>query len=106
MRKLNHGNIFANLPGAKDKEIFQTLLARKNLKIERIISRGQTTGWLSDARDEWVIVLKGAGHLRFREGERLVKLKVGDYVYIPGNTEHRVEWTAVRKKTLWLAVKT
>lgn len=105
MRKLSRGNIFARLPGAKDKEVFQTLLANKKVTIERIITRGQTTDWLSDARDEWVIVLKGAGSVRFRESRRLVKLKAGDYLFIPGNTVHRVAWTAPRQQTLWLAVK-
>jgi cupin 2 domain-containing protein len=95
------------LKTGKDKEIFQTLLVNKKLKIERIISQGQVTEkgkWLKEQRDEWVIVLKGAGTLRFRKDNRLVKLKAGDYCFIPGNTSHRVEWTSRREKTIWLAV--
>jgi len=107
MRKLKLGNIYAKIPAIKDKEIFQTLLINKKLKIERIISQGQVTEkgkWLKESRDEWVIVLKGAAKLRFRKESRLIKLKAGDYVLIPANTSHCVEWTSPRQKTIWLAV--
>ncbi len=107
MRKLKCGNIYSKIPAIKDKETFQTLLVNKKLKIKRIISQGQVTEkgkWLKEARDEWVIVLKGAGKLRFRKDNRLIKLKAGDYVLIPANTSHCVEWTSVRQKTIWLAV--
>jgi cupin 2 domain-containing protein len=107
MGKLKGGNIYAKIPGIKDKEIFQTILVNKKLTIERIVSRGQITEkekWLKEARDEWVIVLKGAGRLRFRKDSRLITLKAGDYVLIPANTFHRVEWTSPREKTIWLAV--
>lgn len=107
MRKLKCGNIYAKIPAIKNKEIFQTLLVNKKFKIERIISQGQVTvkgKWLKEARDEWVIILKGAAKLRFREESRLIKLKAGDYVLISANTSHRVEWTSLRQKTIWLAV--
>ncbi|TBR17450.1 cupin domain-containing protein [bacterium] len=89
------------------KEIFQTLLVNKKLKIERIISQGQVTEegkWLKEAHDEWVILLKGAAKLRFRKDNRLIKLTEGDHILIPANTSHRVEWTSLRQKTIWLAV--
>ena len=107
MQKLKRGNIYAKIPAVKDKEIFQTLLINKKLKIERIISQGQVTAkgkWLKEARDEWVILLKGAAKLRFRKGSRLIKLRAGDYLLIPANTSHCVEWTSPRQKTIWLAV--
>ena len=107
MRKLKRRNIYAKVTSVKDKESFQTLLVNKKLKIERIISQGQVTAqgkWLKEARDEWVILLKGAAKLRFRNESRLIKLKAGDYLLIPANTSHRVEWTSPRHKTIWLAV--
>ena len=108
MATLKRGNIYSKIPSAKDKEIFHTLAVSKKLKIERIVSRGQVTEegkWLKEPYDEWVIVLKGAGKLRFRQGNRLIKLRVGDYILIPAGTSHRVEWTPAREKTIWLAVK-
>lgn len=107
MVKLRCGNIYAKIPVLKNKEIFQTILITKTLKIERIISQGQVTEkgmWLEEARAEWVIVLKGVAKLRFRKDNRLIKLSPGDYVFIPAHTTHRVEWTSLREKTLWLAV--
>ncbi|MFH1397271.1 MAG: cupin domain-containing protein [Candidatus Omnitrophota bacterium] len=107
MERLKCGNIYAKIPGLKDKEIFQTILKTKTLKIERIISQGQVAEkgmWLKEARAEWVIVLKGVAKLRFRKDNRLIKLRPGDYVFIPAQTIHRVEWTSLREKIIWLAV--
>jgi cupin 2 domain-containing protein len=108
MSRVKRGNILSKIPADKDKEIFQTILVNKKLTIERIVSRGQSTKkgkWLKEAFDEWVMVIKGAGQLRFSTGDSVIKLKAGDYVFIPANTLHRVEWTAPREKTIWLAVK-
>jgi cupin 2 domain-containing protein len=107
MRKLKLGNIYSKIPSAKSREISQAILETAKLKIERIISYGQSTGkgkWLKEAQDEWVIVLKGSGRLRFRTGDRLIMLKAGDYVFIPANTPHRVDWSSPRRNTIWLAV--
>jgi cupin 2 domain-containing protein len=107
MKKIKRGNIYSKIPSVKDKEMFETLFANKALKIERIVSRGQVTPkgkWLKDTHDEWVIVLKGEGRLRFSKDNTLVKLKAGDYILIPANASHRVEWTSPREKSIWLAV--
>jgi cupin 2 domain-containing protein len=106
-KKLMTGNIFKNIPAAKDAEVFETLARGKNFRVERITSRGQTTPageWLVQAQDEWVIVLKGEGRLKFKGGSSIVTLKPGEHVFIPANTAHRVEWTSPREKTIWLAV--
>jgi cupin 2 domain-containing protein len=34
----------------------------------------------------------------------MITLTAGDYLLIPARTRHRVEWTALDKETLWLAV--
>lgn len=107
MRKLKSGNIYSKILRPKDDEIFEVLAANRKFKIERIVSQGQTTPegeWLSQAHDEWVMVLKGAGRLKFRRRPRPITLKPGDYVFIPARTFHRVEWTSPRVKTIWLAV--
>jgi mannose-6-phosphate isomerase-like protein (cupin superfamily) len=54
------------------------------------------------ARAERVIVLKGAARIRFEDG--IVEMKVGDFVNIPAHKKHRVEWTTVEERTIWLAV--
>lgn len=109
MVRLKPKNIYSKIPNAKNKEIFQALAQNKKLKIERIVSQGQVTEkgkWLKEAYDEWVIILKGAAKLRFRSNNRLIKLEEGDYLLIPKNASHRVEWTPPREKTIWLAVHT
>lgn len=107
MPSLNRSNIYAKLPSAKLKEVFQIVLQNKKFRIERIVSCGQVTEpgkWLKELHDEWVIVLKGEGKLRFEKGNRLVHVREGDYILIPAHTSHRVAWTHPRKKTVWLAV--
>ena len=100
-------NIFSGLPAAKKREDFKVLLKGKGLKIERIVSRGQATPegkWLCSKAAEWVIVLRGRARLLFKESCKKLDLKTGDYVFIPGHTCHRVDWTHPRKKTVWLAI--
>ncbi len=107
IKKIKSGNIFKKIPTPKDGEIFETLIQNKKVKIERIISLGHSTAkgeWLKEPQDEWVMVLRGEGRLKFKGKARLVTLKRGDHVFIPANTCHRVEWTSPKTKTVWLAV--
>jgi cupin 2 domain-containing protein len=100
-------NIFSNLPDAKKKEAFKALFKGKNLKIERIVSKGQVTPegiWLKEKTAEWVILLKGKAKLLFKNNKNTFILNPGDYIYIPRNTSHRVTWTHLKQKTVWLAV--
>ena len=93
--------------GGMKKELFQTLLNKRSLKIERIISTGQATAegkWLKNRRNEWVILLQGAARLRFLKNNRLVKIKAGSHLLIPANEIHRVDWTDPKQETIWLAV--
>ena len=99
------GNLFKTAKGRKDREIFDALFVSSGVKIERIISLGQTTApgkWLKQSRGEWVLLLRGAARLRI--GEELLRLKAGDHFFIPAHRRHRVEWTRPGKETLWLAV--
>ena len=99
-------NIF-NLPESlPDKELFETLLSGENVKIERIISTGQTTPsgeWYDQETDEWVILLQGEAELSYADGSR-IKLRAGDYIFIPAHQKHRVEYTSSSPPCIWLAV--
>jgi len=100
-------NIFADIQGSTPEEVFETLLDKGHLKIERIISTGQSTPvgeWYDQDRAEWVIMLTGNAGLSFRGDSEIRVLKPGDYLLIPAHTIHRVEWTDSREKTIWLAV--
>lgn len=84
--------------------MFDDLLRRPGLRIERIVSRGHTTppdepyvqNW-----DEWVLILEGSAEL-FLEGIGQRHLATGEHLLIPAGTSHRVTYTA--DPTIWLAI--
>lgn len=89
-------------------EIFSKLYENSNCLIEKIISTGQVTKegeWLKEDRDEFVILLQGESELIFESGEKFY-LKKGDYLSIPSFTKHRVSYTSVDPKCIWLAIHT
>ncbi|PIQ43447.1 MAG: cupin [Gammaproteobacteria bacterium CG11_big_fil_rev_8_21_14_0_20_46_22] len=97
-------NIFDNLPKrVLPKEVFETLHQNKHLKLERILSTGQTSDWYDQAQDEWVILLQGHATLVF-EGGKAVNLKPGDYLFIEAHRKHRVSWTNPDEVCVWLAL--
>ncbi len=99
-------NLFENLPDDVTEETFEDLLCHQTLRIERIVSHGQTSpaeGWYDQNEHEWVLVLKGAGELTFENGA-VKRLKAGDHINIPAHTKHKVSWTDPEQATIWLAV--
>ena len=55
-------NLFAELPTELPQELFTTLVAASDLRIERIVSHGHASPadfWYDQPQDEWVMVLKG-----------------------------------------------
>jgi cupin 2 domain-containing protein len=99
-------NLFDDLPARAEREIFTELLAREGVRIERIVSTGQSTP--ADApynqdHDEWVLLLRGSAGL-WIEGEGERDLRPGDHLLIPAHRTHRVIWTAKAEPTVWLAI--
>ena len=98
-------NIFQNIPKDLSSEVFEDIITAKNIRIERIISMGQsspTEGWYDQEESEWVILLEGAAILEFETHQ--VHLQKGDYINIPAHTKHKVLWTTPKQKTIWLAI--
>jgi cupin 2 domain-containing protein len=104
---LRSGNLFANVPTRLDKEETAILAELSGARIERIVSTGQVSPpglWYDQDRTEWVILLAGSAGL-LMEGEAAPRiLAPGDYLEIPPNCRHCVEWTAADRPTVWLAV--
>ena len=104
---IKNGNLFAGMPGTLAAEQITALLTAPNVRIERIVSRGQASPpgfWYDQQQAEWVIVLAGSAAIAF-EGEAPPRtLRSGDHLHIPAHTRHRVEWTDVSEPTVWLAV--
>jgi cupin 2 domain-containing protein len=99
-------NIFKNIPVTVPEELFESLIDRETLKIERIVSHGHCTPtgqWYDEASDEWVLLLEGKAILGYEDG-CTINMAVGDYLFIPAHTRHRVEWTQPDSKTIWLAI--
>jgi len=99
-------NIFSSLPEKLEHESFEELLRNKNIRIERIVSKGHSSperDWYDQKENEWVIVLEGSGSILFENGEEFC-LKKGDYLNIPARTRHRVTRTDPDKITIWLAI--
>jgi cupin 2 domain-containing protein len=104
---MKHGNLFEDLPQALTEEQFRDLAKAQGVRIERIVSTGQSMPsdeWMEQGWTEWVIVLRGAARLRF-EGELGDRtLAPGDWIEIPPGQRHRVTWTTPDGPTVWLAV--
>ena len=99
-------NLFTNIPKEIPDEIFETLAENKNIKIEKIISKGHSSPesfWYDQEENEWVILLKGKAKLQF-ENNTTTELLPGDFVNIPKHVKHRVDWTDPEVETIWLAV--
>jgi cupin 2 domain-containing protein len=104
---LHINNLFAGIPETVQEELFETVAASKNVRIERIVSEGQSTPageWYDQGWDEWVLLLSGGATLRFESSADPVILTPGDHIMIPAHCRHRVEQTDAGQKSIWLAV--
>jgi len=99
-------NVFSDLPNELEEESLSELFRGSGYRVERICSRGQASPpgfWYDQDHAEWVLVLSGAAGLQFK-GEKEIKLVPGDYILIHPHKKHQVNWTALGKWTIWLAI--
>jgi len=102
----NARNLFAEIPENLDEELVDELLRERSVRIERIVSRGQSSPpdfWYDQVEHEWIVVLTGKATLRI-EGKPEMIVGPGDTLHLPAHTRHRVEWTDPQHHTIWLAV--
>ena len=100
-------NIYESMPADAPREIFDDLLRREGLRIERIVSFGQASPegfWYDQEVHEWVLLLRGGAGLEVEGRDGIVELKPGDHLDLPAGVRHRVAWTASGEPTVWLAV--
>lgn len=105
---INTSNNIFDLSNIKDfsHEMFDILAQNHKVRIERIISTGQTThegDWFDSEFDEWVILLEGNAEVLFEDGE-VKKFSKGDYYGISANRKHKVTYTSSNPPCVWLAV--
>jgi cupin 2 domain-containing protein len=102
---MNKTNIFEDIKMSNQEE-FLEIIQKENVKIERIVSTGQTSAkdfWYDQVQNEFVLLIEGEAIIEFEEDKK-VHLKKGDYLNIPANKKHRVDFTSLDEPTIWLAV--
>ena len=98
-------NLLNELPTDLAEEQFTTLCEADGLRIERIVSRGQTSPpgfWYDQDENEFVTLLQGEAVISYDDGS--AKLIAGDTVLIPAHKKHRVDFTSVEPPCVWLCV--
>lgn len=107
-RFLAQGSLRQDLPTRlRAEEMFDALVERPGMRIERIVSTGQATPegeWYDQASDEFVLLVAGAARLRVEGEEQDRALNEGDWIVLPAHCRHRVTWTREDPPTVWLAI--
>ena len=84
-------------------EVVDTLLESGAVRIERIVSRGASTGWYDQSESEFVTLLVGEAVIEYGDGSR-TELRAGDTLTIPPHRRHRVVRTTSDPPCVWLCV--
>ena len=96
-------NIYDLPPVLPAVELSTTLTENEIVRIERIVSTGQTTDWYDQNEGEFVVLLQGTATLEFEEGITQ-ELSSGDTLIIPPHKRHRVKFTSHEPPCVWLCV--
>jgi len=84
-------------------EIVSVLAENRNVRIERIISTGQTSCWYDQNETEFVALLTGNAIIEYHDGKQ-VSLQAGDTIIIEPHLKHRVAYTSSNPPAIWLCV--
>ena len=96
-------NIF-NLPDLPlADEVTNILIESETVRIERIISTGQTSDWYDQDETEFVVLCAGNAELEFENGERIA-LASGETLLLHPHQKHRVAYTSSEPPCVWLCV--
>lgn len=98
-------NIFEKIIVDKTEEFFFKIFKNETIKIEKIVSNGQTSPenfWYEQEKSEFILLLEGFAILEFENRE--VELKKGDCLNIEAMEKHRVKFTSLNEPTIWFTV--
>lgn len=95
-------NIFDVKKFDKTKEIVEILKENENVKIEKIISTGQTTDWMEQEEEEFVMLIQGEAIIEYEN--KMQELRAGDTVIIKKNEKHRVAYTSKNPSCIWICI--
>ena len=96
-------NIYEIPPLPLSGEVTMILAENKNIRIERIISAGQTSNWYDQTETEFVVLLEGKAVIEYENGESATMSK-GDALLIKPHERHRVSFTSSEPPCVWLCV--
>lgn len=96
-------NLYERPTHESAEEIVTILAEHQNVRIERIVSTGQTSGWYDQDQYEFVLLLEGTARLEFA-GDEILTLRNGDSLVIPPHQKHRVAYTSNEPPCIWLCV--
>jgi cupin 2 domain-containing protein len=100
-------NILAPLPVPVSNEAIETLLSGDGIRMERIVSYGQSSPpgfWYDQEQAEWVLVVHGRARLTIEGEAQDRELGPGDSLFLPAHCRHRVAWTQPDQPTVWLTI--
>ena len=119
-------NIFDLKDLSVNEEIIKILFKNENVKIEKIISTGQTTDWQESNKNEFVILVQGNAEIEyydnricedknFKTNENIMKnlkntndmklqLGKGDTILIKKGERHRVSYTSKNPCCIWICI--
>ena len=119
-------NIFDLKDLSVNEEIIKILFKNENVKIEKIISTGQTTDWQESNKNEFVILIQGNAEIEyydnricedknFKTNENVMKnlkntndmklqLGKGDIILIKKGERHRVSYTSKNPCCIWICI--
>jgi cupin 2 domain-containing protein len=87
-------------------EFFETLQESSKIKIERIVSKGNSDNvdfWYQQEKDEWVILIQGFAKIEFEDGE-ILEMLAGEHVFIPRDKKHKIIETSTQPECIWIGV--
>jgi len=86
-----------------DEELITILAEHETVRIERIVSTGQVSGWYDQAETEYVVLLEGSAEIEYYGGAS-VPMKKGDALLIRPHERHRVSYTSQNPPCVWLCI--
>ena len=85
------------------EELTTVLAESGRVRIERIVSTGQTSDWYDQSDTEFVILLEGHAVIEYEGGKRIAMSR-GDTLLIKPHERHRVSHTSSEPPCIWLCI--
>lgn len=96
-------NLFDLPPLPPQEELTTVLVENAIIRVERIVSTGQVSGWYDQEQTEFVALLEGSAVITF-EGNKTVALSKGDTLLIKPHERHKISYTSSAPPCIWLCV--